>query len=110
MKTYDSTPEFLEAYRRVTNSLDDRPQTIARAMRDDDTALAIYRNHAELCAADAPTPDFLEREIEKLKDAVREIQAALGFDHLIGEPETTDEQALKRLDEREQFNPDVPIF
>jgi hypothetical protein len=84
MKTFDTipTPDFLEAYRRVTGSNDVSPRAIFAAVLDAQTAGEIHHAHAAIVRA----KEDQRREIEKLKDAVREIQATLGFDHLIDEP------------------------
>ena len=50
MTTYDitPTPEFLEAYRRVTGSDDTSPRAVYTALSDDGTMQEIRRVHAEM--------------------------------------------------------------
>jgi hypothetical protein len=53
MKTYDTTPtpDFLEAYRRVTGSEDVSPRAVFEAMLDYALADEIRREHMEILRA-----------------------------------------------------------
>jgi hypothetical protein len=55
--TYDTTPtpEFFEAYRRVTGSDDNSPAAVFDAMLDDATMFEIRRVHEEIMRAKEAT-------------------------------------------------------